>query len=53
MPSTVEITIVSQGVAVTIGERRERFSCLDDALEYAQRRLERVRDLQELSARCE
>ena len=53
MPDTVEIAMTARGFEVTVGGHTARFPSIDDAFEFAQRRLRHAKDLRELSARCE
>ena len=53
MPNTVEITMTMRGFEVTMGGRVTRFPNIEDAVNFAQQRLQWAKDLRELSWRCE
>ena len=53
MPNTIEITMTLRGFEVTTGGRVTRFPSIEDAVEYAQQRLQWAKELRELSWRCE
>jgi hypothetical protein len=53
VPDTVEITMTMRGFEVMTGGRVTRFPNIQDALDFAQRRLQRAEELRELSRRCE
>ena len=53
MTSTIEIRMTPAGFDVTVGDRTVRFPRMDEALQFAERRLQHAQNLRELSARCE
>jgi hypothetical protein len=53
VPNTVEITMTMRGFEVAMGGRVTRFPSIEDALSFAQQRLQWAKELRELSWRCE
>jgi hypothetical protein len=53
MPSTIEITMTRRGFEVRASGRTTRFPTLDEAVGFAQQRLQHAYELRDLSARCE
>jgi hypothetical protein len=53
MPSAVEIQMTSRGFVVTMRGRTAAFPRIDDAFDFAQKRLEEAWQVRELSRRCE
>lgn len=51
--STIEIRMTPAGFDVTVSGRTVRFPRMDEALQFAERRLRHAQNLRELSARCE
>ena len=53
MPTTVEITMTPGGYEVRMGAQVSRFPSVEDALDFASRRLNWANHLRDLKQRCE
>ena len=51
MQTTIQIHVTSYGCHVTIGQNTQRFTAVEDAVDYTRRRLEAAARLQDISRR--
>ena len=53
MQTTIQISVTTLGCHVTVGRNTQRFTEVEQAVEYTRRRLEAAARLQDISRRCE
>jgi hypothetical protein len=53
MQTTIQISVTTFGCHVTVGQSTQRFTEVEQAVEYARGRLEVAARLQDISRRCE
>ena len=53
MQTTIQISVTTLGCHVTVGRTTQRFTEVEQAVEYTRRRLEAAAKLQDISRRCE
>ena len=53
MQTTIQIHVTAFGCNVTVGQKTQRFTEVEQAVEYTRSRLEAAARLQDISRRCE
>lgn len=53
MQTTIQIHVTSYGCHVTVGQNTQRFSDVEQAVDYTRRRVEAAMRMQDMSRRCE
>ena len=52
MQTTIQIRVTASGCHITIGQNTQRFTEVEQAVDFTRRRLEAAARLQDISRRC-